>query len=105
MLAKKNRLTREAFNEHFAKGKRFHGTFVQLIMSPSKEAHGSVVVGKKVFPRAVDRNRLRRRIYPLLREHFKNNPSVCIVITKPALKNVPILEVKTELKNLLLKLS
>jgi ribonuclease P protein component len=101
MLAKKNRLTREAFNLHFSKGKRIHGTYVQLIISPSAVAHGSVVVGKKVYTRAVDRNRLRRRIYSLLRTHFKTNTSVCIVITKPAIKNVPFTEVKVELLKLL----
>jgi ribonuclease P protein component len=105
MLSRKNRLTREAFNTYFKKGKRFHGTYVQLVVAPSSVAHGSVVVGKKVYTHAVDRNLLRRRLYPLLRTYFKTNPSVCIVITKPAVKSVPFSEVKAEVESLLQKVS
>lgn len=86
MLKKRERLTRAAFSRSFAIGKRYHSPSVQLIVAPGDSFHGSVVVGKKVYKKAVDRNRLRRRLYGVLYQWSKK-PSLpkatYIVITKP----------------------
>lgn len=84
MLKKKERLTRKEFDRFFSIGKRLHTPSFQLIYAPSSSFHGSVVVGKKVSKKAVDRNRLRRRIYALLYTCNKTTPlfKTIIVITK-----------------------
>ncbi len=41
----------------------------------------SIVVSKKVFKSAVRRNRIRRRLYNLIRPHLTNSPAIDIVIT------------------------
>ncbi len=71
MLAKKERLSRETFNRSFSLGKRLHGTTLQLVYSKSETLHGAVVIPKKIEPRAVMRNKLRRRVYDALRQVAK----------------------------------
>ena len=85
MLRKKQRLTKEQFDEFFRSGKRFHSPLFQLIHSKAEAFNGAVVVGKKVHKRAVDRNRLRRRVYNILYRLFKdqNLKGVYIIIAKP----------------------
>ncbi len=55
-----------AFETIFRDGRRRDGDLLQLIFAPAGAPPGRVgyVVGRKAFPRAVDRNRVRR----LLRE-------------------------------------
>lgn len=86
MLSKKERLSRAEFDTVFARGKRIHSPSIQLICSPSATFHGSVVVGKKVYKKAVDRNKLRRRLYAVLYQFSKTTlePMTYIVVTKPA---------------------
>ncbi len=106
MLAKRHRLTTAAFNEHFKRGRRIHGTYMQLIIDVSPTFHGSVVVGKKVYKHAVNRNRLRRRLYDILRQQLlsQTSPLVCICIVKPAAAKVPYHTVRAELADLLAQL-
>lgn len=103
MLPKKKRLTTEAFNRFFAAGKRFHGTYLQVIHTPFPEFHGAVVVGKKVYKTAVGRNRLRRQLYAALyRLHASGElGGVYIVITKPQAKNVKAATLIEELRDLI----
>jgi ribonuclease P protein component len=63
MLKKTERLTRKEFDQFFSTGKRLHSPYLQLIYAPHDTFHGSVVVGKKVAKKAIDRNTLRRRLY------------------------------------------
>lgn len=62
MLKKQHRLTVAEFDQYFKAGRRFHGEYLQLIYTATESFHGAVVVGKKVYKNAVDRNRLRRRL-------------------------------------------
>lgn len=105
MLPKKKRLTQETFSRFFASGKRFHGAYIQLIVAPSPTFHGSVVVGKKVYAHAVDRNRLRRQLYAVLSLYHKKNflPCVYIVSVKPQSKETSAIILKNELITLLEK--
>lgn len=90
MLKKKQRLTTKEFDHVFSNGKRYHSPTLQLIHSSSDTFHGSAVVGKKVFKKAVDRNRLRRRLYGVLYRYQKEQPlsGTFIFIAKPKLKEV-----------------
>lgn len=85
MLKKSERLNRAAFSQYFAKGKRNHGTYTTIITSPAETFFASVVVGKKVFKLAHQRNSLRRRVYALVERYKKerNLTGVFIIITKP----------------------
>jgi len=58
-----------AFEAVFASGRRFDGRFLQLVAAPAARPVGRVgyVIGRKAMPRAVDRNRLRRRLREIVR--------------------------------------
>ncbi len=71
MLKKKERLTREAFNRFFSVGKRTHSPVLQVIFTPHTVLHVSVVVSKKIAKQAVKRNKIRRRIYDIVRNYSR----------------------------------
>ena len=104
MLAKKERLNRVQFNTAFSSGKRLHVAYMQVIVSPSPSFHGSIVVPKKVYKRAVDRNKLRRQLYAVLYEYSKSCQlhKTVIVVVKPAIKGVSFKVFKPELLKALL---
>jgi len=58
-----------AFEAVFASGRRFDGRFLQLVAAPAARPVGRVgyVIGRKAMARAVDRNRLRRRLREIVR--------------------------------------
>ena len=103
MLSKKERLTRTEFSRSFSVGKRHHSPLVQLVLQKTSSFHGSVVVGKKVYAKAVDRNKLRRRIYSILYTHAQQGlfPYTCIVIAKPPAKDASYAVLKETLNKLL----
>jgi ribonuclease P protein component len=84
MLKKAERLTRTEFDQFFSTGKRLHSPYLQLIYAPHDTFHGSVVVGKKVAKKAVDRNTLRRRLYAQVYSQLRTStpPGVYIVVAK-----------------------
>ncbi|MFT5849386.1 MAG: ribonuclease P protein component [Patiriisocius sp.] len=90
MLTKKQRLTKKEFDHSFSVGKRVHSPALQLIYQKDTVFHGAAVVGKKVYKNAVDRNRLRRRLYAVLYRYSKEHDckGTYIIIAKPALKEV-----------------
>lgn len=92
MLTKKQRLTKKEFDHVFKNGKRVHSPSLQLIYTPGEQFHGAAVVGKKVHKRAVDRNRLRRRLYGVLYRYQKAQgcTGTYILIAKAPLKEVSI---------------
>lgn len=85
MLKKKERLTASEFDRFFSSGRRRHTDFLTMIYSPHPSFHGAVVVGKKVFKRAVDRNLLRRRLYNIMYGLSRANSlkGVYIILAKP----------------------
>lgn len=91
MLAKRKRLTKQAFDGAFKNGKRVHSPSLQLIYAPGDSFHGAVVVGKKVYKGAVQRNRLRRQLYGVMyRLSQKETLSgTFILVAKPGLKEIP----------------
>ncbi|OGG88909.1 ribonuclease P protein component [Candidatus Kaiserbacteria bacterium RIFOXYD1_FULL_42_15] len=86
MFKKSQRLSRPQFTTFFKQGVRFQAPELTLIYNANTPLSVSVVVGKKVFKNAVDRNRLRRRIYAGCKRYFDANKVVLgsyIIITKP----------------------
>lgn len=102
MLKKAERLTTKAFDQYFKTGRRNHGEYVQVVVSPANTFHGAVVVGKKVYKRAVDRNRLRRQLYAVLYE-YRDSSVVLQVLVKPSAKGVLVDEVRNDLRTMLAK--
>ena len=107
MLKKKERLTKREFDRFFSSGKRVHSPVLQLIYTPHESFHGAVVVGKKVHKRAVDRNKLRRRLYSVLYRYQKTEgrSGVFICIAKPPAKEMTFTELKNEMETLLGRVS
>lgn len=73
MLRKKERLKRADFSHFFSLGKRTHTPYFTIVFAPHTTSHGSVVVSKKIARKAVDRNKLRRRIYDILRRELRGD--------------------------------
>ena len=102
-MKKSQRLTVAQFDAYFKTGRRHHGTYIQLVHSPTDTFHGAVVVGKKVYKTAVARNRLRRQLYAVLFSAMTKDElsGVFQVLVKPAAKTVAVDVVREELRALL----
>ena len=85
MLRTEERLSRAAFAQYFAVGKRTHGTYFTVVYSPAPVFKAAVVVSKKVAKKAHDRNRLKRQLYHLLAAETQKNPrtGAYLVFVKP----------------------
>jgi ribonuclease P protein component len=104
MFKKAERLSRTLFTEYFKIGRRYHTDNFTLVYSPSPLRAVAVVVGKKVFKGAVDRNTLRRRVYAAVRSELdmKNvTGGMYIIICKPPAKNLTQTAVLPEVAALL----
>ena len=84
MLSKKNRLTSREFKTFFSEGKKHHTPLFTVVYVPYDTFHTSVVVPKKVAKRAVDRNKMRRRVYGAVQQSTtqKNTTGVFIFLMK-----------------------
>ena len=98
MLPKKERLSRAEFNRFFSLGKRFHSKTFTIVYAPHDSLHVSVVTSKKVSPNAVDRNKVRRRIYDIVRHHRDEvgTRGVYIFLTKVGAKSAPYASLRDE---------
>lgn len=81
MLPKSERLTKKDFV-----GLRpriiFRGTFVDIAVSPAPQSRFACVIAKKRIKRAVDRNKVKRKIYHIIREVKPKTPNLVIVYPK-----------------------
>jgi len=100
MLPKSRRLVRDDFSKRALKSVPFAFGSVKVIEGPSKAA---VVVSKKISPRAVSRNALRRKVYAALKENFRANAPRHALIVYPNKKAlaVPFAELALELERAL----
>ena len=92
MFKKSERPNRTAFTKYFNLGKRFHTDYFTLIYSPAPLRAVAVVVGKKVYKGAVERNTLRRRVYAAARVAV-GSTGVYVIISKPPAKNLTQAEI------------
>lgn len=107
MLPKKERLTRVEFNRFFSIGKRFHSPSFQVVYVPHSALHASVVVSKKNARLAVERNKIRRRIYDIVR-HCKSDTGlsgVFIFLTKSGVQKASYVTLKDEIHTLVKKIT
>jgi ribonuclease P protein component len=87
MLHKTERMNRTQFSAFFASGRRVHGSYTTLLISSSDRFSCSVVVSKKVAKKAHDRNRIKRRLYAIIKtlETERQLIGGFIILAKPAI--------------------
>lgn len=103
MLAQGQRLKRREVETMRCRGRPRHGRFFTLVVAPADEFKAGVVVSKKVAKTAVARNRLRRRVYSLLRWRSKQQPAHLLVIAKTGAAELSFSELTKEISTLLVK--
>ncbi len=105
MITQTWRLKKWRIAHLFSKGKRISNNFfdTKYLVTKAENSHFCVIVSKKIAPLAVDRNRLRRQIYEILRleSSILKSPSDMIIIAKTQAKGKDYEQLK---KNLLLLL-
>lgn len=78
-----HRLTGQgAFEAVFRTGRRVEGLYLTLVVAPSAVPGGRTgyVIGRKVAARAVDRNRLRRKLREVVRAQRSALPDLDVVV-------------------------
>ncbi len=106
MLHKQRRVSTALFDEVMTKGKSFHSSHLTLRLlykDGLDTSHFSVVVPKKVSIKAVVRNALRRRLYPIIRkfEARLTFSAVALIFIKTDISTVPHEELTEEVRMLL----
>ncbi|MFA6158507.1 MAG: ribonuclease P protein component [Candidatus Paceibacterota bacterium] len=83
MLRKADRLTTKEVAA-LSKGKSVFGTLLSLRFITAEKSKFSVSVSKKVAPRAVDRNAVRRKLYDVLKDASRSlkKPVFAMVLPK-----------------------
>jgi ribonuclease P protein component len=103
VIAKKNRFTTKLFDRLFRRSKKIRvDNFLFLVSEARGEAKFAVVVGKKTSKLAVDRNRIRRQLYEIIRQEMvphQLNKNVILLY-----KGAKILENPAEFQNACKKL-
>jgi ribonuclease P protein component len=83
---------------------RSHFVTVKHISNPHrKQSRFAVVVSKKVLKSAAGRNRIRRRVYEIVRRelpHFRSVNDVTIIVFSAELATMPADELTTTLRQL-----
>ena len=100
MLPKKERLSRQEFNRFFSVGEKIHTPSLHIVYAPHASFHASVVVSKKVAKLAVRRNKIRRRIYDIVRRYQreKHTTGVFIFLTKSGIEKKTYPSIKEEVQ-------
>ena len=108
MLTKYNRFhRRNALKKLYRDGRSVRARFVQLkyIINPRQEAfRAAVVVSRKVSKSAPKRNRIRRRVYEIIRSHQEDiNPQAdfAIAVFDDRVTDMPSGELKGMIEKLL----
>lgn len=109
MLQKKYRFhSRGGIRYTYQKGKTLRTPSLSLVFAPNTHHHQrfAVVVSKKVLKSAVDRNRVRRRLFEAIRlelPNFKHHQDSIFVVFHPDIIKMPFTEVQRLIHQLLLE--
>jgi ribonuclease P protein component len=110
MLNTKNRFHRRKYvNNVYKKGRRIRGQDISLTYNNNESINDfrvAVVVSKKVSKSAVVRNRIRRRIFEIVRLESKNIPTgfeMVITVFSNSVADKPHNELKKQVLDLLAK--
>lgn len=104
MLKKRDRLTARDI-ETLDQGKSVFGTLVSLRIGPSPAKKVSVSVSKKAAARAVDRSRIRRRVYSAVEKVLArvNAPVFVLVMPKKECLSVPFSALSLDVEKTFIK--
>lgn len=107
MVDKQTRISRADFPAIMQSGRRYHSTTVGAVAILGTSPKVSVVVSKKVAKKAVDRNRLRRRVYGVVERFMAEQPlsATVIFLLKPGALRVPRQAFATEVAGLLAQIA
>lgn len=106
MISQKLRLNSSRIENLFKKGdkKNLNNSFtVRFLPSRDSASHFCVIVNAKTAPKAVDRNRLRRQIYEIIRLNIKqlSSPKDMAIICKKNAISLPFNNLQTDIINIL----
>jgi ribonuclease P protein component len=110
VLAQKNRIHgRRTFVVTLKKGRVVRGQYFNINYSDNNAGRlkAAVVVSKKISKSAVVRNRLRRRLYEILRKNFLTklgNKNLIIIVFNPDIVNLKSAELENLISNLISKI-
>jgi ribonuclease P protein component len=104
MLPKSKRLTTEAFKEIIEKGRSFHSPFLITRISLSEgSTKFAVSVPKKVSKLAVNRNKIHRRVYSILRHLPIISGFRVVIIMKIGSQNLSFVDLSSEIEKIFVK--
>lgn len=96
MLPKKERLTKKDFI-----GLRpriiFRGSFVDIAYVKSESTRFACVIAKKRLKKAVDRNKVKRRVYEIVKKIKPSSPSLIIIYPKTSALTTKITSIQEEI--------
>jgi ribonuclease P protein component len=100
MLAKSKRINRSAVGSVLKDGRLKGSAHFSIRTSPSETSSASVVVSKKVIPRATGRNLLRRRVYHVLQDIIPQlpQPIKIMVFAKKGVSVLTYKEIEAEIR-------
>jgi len=105
MLRSRDRLRSKEVEEVFKKGHRIVAPFFSFIFLTSIDRMAfAVTVTKKVAKNAVDRNKIRRRVYEALSK-IKNYQAIvhAVFLPKKEARNISFDVLEKEIKNILIR--
>jgi ribonuclease P protein component len=114
MLPKSKRVTIRAFEEAMKGGVRIHAPHFFVMVTKAKNeverdihAKVAVTVSKKVEKLAVKRNRIKRRIYAILRENYRLLPqgTTSLFFAKAGTLTLPLDDYRRELAEICQKIT
>ena len=107
MLSKKQRVSRKLFEVAYRASQTFVSPFFVLKISPAKSGTSRFAfsVSAKICPKAVDRNKLRRRGYAAARNLLPEIkiPTICLFIIKKGAEKLNFQKLQEEIKSILRK--
>ncbi|MEK7081998.1 MAG: ribonuclease P protein component [Patescibacteria group bacterium] len=105
MLPKKQRVSRKLFESVYRASRTFSSSFFVLKMKEAPENRFAFSVSAKVCPKAVDRNKLRRRGYAAARNLLLQikTPAIFLFIVRKGADKLNFKKLQEEIKNILQK--
>lgn len=108
MLSYNNRLRRSRVEHILKKGQKHANQHfsIKFLRRSRDQSRFAVVVSLKVEPKAVDRNRLRRRIYQAIKHAEQpKEPVDMVLITRKSVKEMSFQELQEEINSILSKIT
>jgi ribonuclease P protein component len=93
MLTKTQRLSKQQVQYLLKKGNYFSNSYlgIKFLTNKVQINRFSVIISKKTLASAVDRNKIRRQLYEIIRQNPLDLPNQfdCLIMVKPPLIQLP----------------